>query len=195
MEYKINDIVECTVVEIRNIGAFVDLPGGQRGLIHISEVSDDYVENVNDYLSVGQKVKAKIIGINGFKISLSLKQSVINNNNKYQVNDIVEGTVSGITSFGAFVDLPDGSRGLIHISEVSDKYVKNINNYLSIGQKVKVMIIAKNGSKIALSVRKADPDHAMANVSGGQAFESMMEKFLKDSNKIQKEIMDRSSLV
>ena len=60
---------------------------------------------------------------------------------KYQLNEIVQGTVTAIKNFGAFVELPDGSIGLVHISEVSDDYVKNISHYLSIGQKVKVMII------------------------------------------------------
>lgn len=184
IDYKIDDIVEGTVVEIRDIGAFVELPNGLRGLVHISEVSDDYVINVSDYLYVGQKIKVKIIGFRDNKISLSIRKANTNNyREQYQVNDVVEGTVSGISDFGAFVDLPDGSRGLIHISEVSDDYVKNINNYLSIGQKVKVMIIDKDNNKIALSVRRADPK--LAKVSGGkgdQRFEKMVEHFLKQSD-------------
>lgn len=188
-EYKVNDIVECTVIEIRDIGAFVSLPDGRRGFIHISEVSSDYVTNVNDYLSVGQKIKAKIVSMEGFKTSLSIKQL---SDTKYQVNDIVEGTVSGISDFGAFVDLPDGSRGLVHISEISDEFVKNVNNYLSIGQKVKVMITGKDGNKIALSIRKADSN--LSNVKGGYSnahFEMMLEKYMKDSNKSILEIEGR----
>ena len=189
VEYKVNDIVECTVIEIRDIGAFVNLPDSRRGFIHISEVSSDYVTNVNDYLSVGQKIRAKIVSMDGFKISLSIKQL---SDTKYQVNDIVEGTVSGISDFGAFVDLPDGSRGLVHISEISDEFVKNVNNYLSIGQKVKVMIIGKDGNKIALSIRKADSN--LSNVKGGYSnaqFEMMLEKYMKDSNKTILEIEGR----
>lgn len=194
MDYKINDVVEGTVTDIRDIGAFVELPNGSRGLVHISEVSDNYVVNVSDYLYIGQKIKVKIIDKKDNKIALSIRK--VNNNNcceQYQINDIVEGTVSGISDFGAFVDLPDGSRGLVHISEVSDDYVKNINNYLSIGQKIKVMIIDKNNNKIALSVRRADPK--LAKVSGGrkdQRFEKMVEHFLKQSDDSQSTLEKRN---
>lgn len=196
MNYKVDDVLEGTVVEIRDIGAFVELSNGLRGLVHISEISNNYVTNVSDYLYVGQKVKVKIIGLKDNKISLSISKA--SNNNcceQYQINDIVEGIVSGISDFGAFVDLPDGSRGLIHISEVSDEYVKNINNYLSIGQKVKVMIIDKNNNKIALSVRRADPK--LAKVAGGrgdQRFEKMVEHFLKQSDDSKATLEKRNSL-
>ena len=194
-DYKIDDVIEGTVVEIRDIGAFVELPNGLRGLVHISEVSNNYVTNVSDYLYVGQKVKVKIIGLKDNKISLSISKADNNCCEQYQINDIVEGIVSGISDFGAFVDLPDGSRGLVHISEVSDEYVKNINNYLSIGQKIKVMIIDKNNNKIALSVRRADPK--LAKVSGGksdQRFEKMVEHFLKQSDDSKATLEKRNSL-
>lgn len=195
--YEIDEIVEGTVVEIRDIGAFVELPNKMRGLVHISEVSDDYVVNVSDYLSVGQKIKVKIIGNDNDKIALSIRK--VNDKScceKYQVNDIVEGTVSGISDFGAFVDLPGGSRGLVHISEISDDYVKNINNYLSIGQKVKVMIIDKKDNKIALSVRRADPK--LSKVSGGRNidphFDKMLERFLKQSDEANATLEKRNGL-
>ena len=195
--YEIDEIVEGTVVEIRDIGAFVELPNKMRGLVHISEVSDDYVVNVSDYLSVGQKIKVKIIGNDNNKIALSIRK--VNDKScceKYQVNDIVEGTVSGISDFGAFVDLPGGSRGLVHISEISDDYVKNINNYLSIGQKVKVMIIDKKDNKIALSVRRADPK--LSKVSGGRNidphFDKMLERFLKQSDEANATLEKRNGL-
>lgn len=194
---EIDEIVEGTVVEIRGIGAFVELPNKIRGLVHISEVSDDYVVNVSDYLSVGQKIKVKIIGNDNGKIALSIRK--VNDKScceKYQVNDIVEGTVSGISDFGAFVDLPGGSRGLVHISEISDDYVKNINNYLSIGQKVKVMIIDKKDNKIALSVRRADPK--LSKVSGGRNidphFDKMLERFLKQSDEANATLEKRNGL-
>lgn len=194
---EIDEIVEGTVVEIRGIGAFVELPNKIRGLVHISEVSDDYVVNVSDYLSVGQKIKVKIIGNDNNKIALSIRK--VNDKScceKYQVNDIVEGTVSGISDFGAFVDLPGGSRGLVHISEISDDYVKNINNYLSIGQKVKVMIIDKKDNKIALSVRRADPK--LSKVSGGRNvdphFDKMLERFLKQSDEANATLEKRNGL-
>lgn len=102
---------------------------------------------------------------------------------KYQLNEIIQGTVTAIKNFGAFIKLPDGNTGLVHISEISDDYVKNISNYLSIGQKVKVMIIGFKDSKISLSIRKANPENKLKNVSGGNKnFEHMMKDYLRNSN-------------
>ena len=195
MEYQINDTLEGKVRRITDFGAFIDLPDNNTGLVHISEISNNYVQDVNDYLSVGQNVKVMVTNIDGDKIDLSIKKAnpqeeaseplVSGIDAKYQVGDIVEGTVTGIAKFGAFVDLPGGVRGLVHISEVSDDYVKNINNYLSIGQKVKVMIIGLEGEKTALSIKQADPDHQLRNVAAGQSQENldrMISKALKDGN-------------
>lgn len=73
-----------------------------------------------------------------------------------EVGQIVEGKVSGITGFGAFVDLPDGATGLVHISEVARNYVKDINEHLSVGQEVKVKVLSLDEKgKISLSIKKA----------------------------------------
>ncbi|MGI5949247.1 S1 RNA-binding domain-containing protein [Peptoniphilus sp.] len=100
--------------------------------------------------------------------------------------DIVEGKVTKLTKFGAFVDLGEGKSGLVHISEVADTFVKDINEYLSEGDEVsvKVLKIDENG-KIALSIKDAvekveEPQNDDANFD--QRFEDMMSKFLKESN-------------
>ena len=73
-----------------------------------------------------------------------------------EVGQIVEGKVSGITNFGAFVDLPEGKTGLVHISEVARNYVKDIKEHLSVGQVVKVKVLTMDeGGKISLSIKKA----------------------------------------
>ena len=73
-----------------------------------------------------------------------------------EVGQIVEGKVSGITGFGAFIDLPDGETGLVHISEVARNYVKDINEHLSLNQTVKVKVLALDEKgKISLSIKKA----------------------------------------
>lgn len=92
-----------------------------------------------------------------------------------KVGQILDGTVSGITKFGAFIDLPGGERGMVHISEVADAYVKNIHDYLKVSEKVKVKVLSVDKSgKISLSIRKAS---AEAMIS----FEDRLAKFLKDS--------------
>ena len=197
MEYQIDDILEGTVGKITDFGAFINLPNGQSGLVHISEVSNNYVKDINDYLSVGQNVKVVVTNIEGDKIDLSMKKAAPKKESdecfisgvdaKYQVGDIVEGTVTGIAKFGAFIDLPGGVRGLAHISEISDDYVKNINNYLSIGQKVKVVIIGLDKEKTSLSIKQASPDNQLKNISAGigldkNRFERELSKCLKEGN-------------
>lgn len=76
---------------------------------------------------------------------------------------IVEGKVSGLTKFGAFVDLPDGTTGMVHISEISRTFVNEISDFLKVGQTVKVMVLPSDNGKIALSIKrtlpKQDKDH------------------------------------
>lgn len=121
-----------------------------------------------------------------------------------EVGSKVQGKVTGITNFGAFVELPDNSTGLVHISEVADNYVKDINDHLKVGEmvEVKVMNVEADG-KIGLSIRKAKPQAERPerperpqrprhnnNRSGGnrgesrqpqENFEQKMARFLKDS--------------
>ena len=75
-----------------------------------------------------------------------------------EVGAITEGTVTGLTSFGAFVSLPDGKSGMVHISEVSTSYVKDIREHLSEGQQVKVKVIGINDGKISLSIKKVEEE-------------------------------------
>lgn len=113
-----------------------------------------------------------------------------------EVGKVVEGKITGITNFGAFVQLPDGKTGLVHISEVSEEYVKDIKAHLKENQTVKVKVISLNDNgKIGLSIKKAlEPKPRMrssrpADVdwnhnSGGNSmsFEERLAKFLKDSD-------------
>ncbi|GER67632.1 hypothetical protein BpJC7_25340 [Weizmannia acidilactici] len=108
-----------------------------------------------------------------------------------EVGSKLQGKVTGITHFGAFVELPDGSTGLVHISEVADNYVKDIHDHLNIGDmvEVKVLNVEKDG-KIGLSIRKAKDQaqqshrpqrHNRANNRAKEDFEAKMARFLKDS--------------
>ena len=72
-----------------------------------------------------------------------------------EVGSKVQGKVTGITNFGAFVELPGGITGLVHISEVADSYVKDVNDHLKIGDQVEVKVISEKDGKIALSIKKA----------------------------------------
>ena len=98
--------------------------------------------------------------------------------------DIVEGVVTKVAKFGAFVDLEDGKSGLVHISEIADTFVKDINNHISEGDEVKVKILSiDEKGKIALSIKdaiekKEDPKDEKVD----QRFEDILSKFLKESN-------------
>ncbi|MFG6117392.1 S1 domain-containing RNA-binding protein [Halobacillus sp. MO56] len=105
-----------------------------------------------------------------------------------EVGSKLQGKVTGITNFGAFVELPDGQTGLVHISEVADNYVKDINEHLSEGDKVEVKVInvGKDG-KIGLSIKKAKENYGRRNNKPqnrkpAESFEQKMNRFLKDSD-------------
>jgi S1 RNA binding domain protein len=118
-----------------------------------------------------------------------------------EVGSKLQGKVTGITNFGAFVELPDGSTGLVHISEVADNYVKDINDHLKVGDQVEVKVInVEKDGKIGLSIKKAKdrpegqrphshshsqrPRQGRANDRNNprpENFETKMAKFLKDS--------------
>jgi S1 RNA binding domain protein len=112
-----------------------------------------------------------------------------------EVGKVIDGKVSGITNFGAFIQLPDGKTGLVHISEVAEEYVKDINTHLKENQVVKVKVLAVDDKgKISLSIKKALPPRSAVrssrpmeiewnrNSSDNLSFEERMAKFKKDSD-------------
>ena len=106
--------------------------------------------------------------------------------------EIVEGVVKTITNFGAFIDLGDGVTGLVHISEVSDGYVKDVSEFLEQNQKVKVKVLAVDEAnrKITLSIKKANEAKKREYQPKQQemSFEDRLSKFLKDSEERQSEV-------
>ncbi len=122
------------------------------------------------------------------------------------VGSVVEGVVTGITHFGAFVSLPNGKTGLVHISEVADAYVRDVHDFLNDGDKVKVKILSYDGqTKIGLSIRQAEPKPAGASVAprptsfgrsapsrgggGGRgSFEDKLARFMKEADEKQSDL-------
>ncbi|MCF3944459.1 S1 domain-containing RNA-binding protein [Oceanobacillus alkalisoli] len=101
-----------------------------------------------------------------------------------EVGSKLQGKVTGITNFGAFVELEKGKTGLVHISEVADNYVKDINDHLSVGDTVEVKVInVEKDGKIGLSIKKAKerPVRQKSVKERQESFESKMSRFLKDS--------------
>ncbi|WP_066500770.1 S1 RNA-binding domain-containing protein [Abyssisolibacter fermentans] len=122
-----------------------------------------------------------------------------------KVGNVVKGTVTGITNFGAFVQLPEGETGLVHISEVSHEYVSDIKKHLKNKQKVNVKVLSIEGGKISLSIRQAKPKRSnrqpteidwsnkTERIQRGMSFEDKMSQFLKDSTERQDQIKNRES--
>ena len=144
---QIGDTVKGTVKSFTSFGAFIDL-GGFDGLLHINDMSWGHVARPKDFVKKGQEIELKVIRLDPAekRINLSLKHFTedpwIHFEEKYHVNDIVDGKVTKLTEFGAFVELEEGIEGLVHISEFS--WTKKINkpgDMVSVGQDVKVMIL------------------------------------------------------
>ena len=98
----------------------------------------------------------------------------------FEVGTILEGKVTGITKFGAFVSLPEGRSGMVHISEIASSYVKEVTDHLSMGQQVRVIVLGEDErGRISLSIKKAVEQKPKEPPS--QSFEDMLSKFMSDS--------------
>ena len=155
---KVDDEVEGIATGVVDFGIFVNV-GGVEGLVHISEIAWDRVDNPSSYVKVGDKVKAKIIAIDRDKLSLSMKKLMpdpwIEDAAKYQVGNEVEGKITRITPFGAFVQVTPAIEALVHISELSDSHVEDPASLVKLGETKKFRIIAidSEAHKLSLSLK------------------------------------------
>jgi small subunit ribosomal protein S1 len=150
------------ISNVTSFGAFIDL-GGVEGLVHISEISWDRVRHPGDVLAPGQEVEVYVLGVNPDqeRIALSLKRlrpnpwSLAGAN--YQVGQILEGTVTNVVSFGAFVRLEEGLEGLIHVTELAEGNFLHPRNVVREGDTVKVRVlnIDTANHRLGLSLRQA----------------------------------------
>ncbi len=144
--YHVGDTVEGKVSGVVDFGCFVEFGQGLEGLVHISELAWQRIDNPREVVKVGNPVKAKIINIDGSKISLSFRRLLEdpwkNVAEKYKVGDIVEGKVIKVNPFGVFVELDAEIHALCHISELSDEPVQDANEIVKIGEMRKFRIIS-----------------------------------------------------
>ena len=154
----VGDVVEGTVKNVTDFGAFIDL-GGVDGLLHISEMSWGRVENPKKVFTVGQAVKVYIKSISETKVALSMKFEDENPwkdaSVKYAVGNVVTGKVARMTDFGAFVELAAGVDALLHVSQISKDHVEKPADALTVGQEVEAKIVDFNEEekKISLSIK------------------------------------------
>jgi len=186
-------VVDGTISNIVDFGAFVDLDGID-GLIHISELSWSHVNHPSEILSIGDKVTVKVLDIDRDRqrISLGLKQTqddpwqrVVDT---YNIGDELEGTVTKVVTFGAFVEILDGVEGLVHISELAQHHVENPREIIQPGDQVRVKILEIDSERrrLSLSIKRVEgqelPVRPIVMPTEGEAgdFENMPELGLSE---------------
>ncbi len=173
---QVGEVLTGKVSGVVDFGIFVNF-GELEGLIHISEISWDKVDDPRNYAKVGDRIQVQVIGIEGDKISLSMKRLIedkwLDLIKTYQVGQVVEGTVMQIMPFGVFVKVEDKVDGLIHISELSFEHVADPNDIVKIGDKLqlKVIDIEPESHRFGLSLKAMQtPDEAVpVKKSGGSS--------------------------
>jgi len=164
--YKKGQVVDGVVSGVVDFGLFIDL-GKIEGLVHISEISWDRIDNLKSLYKIGDKVRVEIIAVDDSKVSLSIKRLLpdpwLDKIKELKKGKMVEGEVEKVTPFGVFVVLPNKISGLVHISELSEKLRdgKKMEDVLAIGKKYKFKIISIEAAshKINLSILD-DTDNA-----------------------------------
>lgn len=157
-KYKIGDVVDGKITGVVDFGGFVAFEGLE-GLIHISEIDWNRVNDPRDHLKVGDEVKAKIISIEGSKVSLSIKRLKddpwVAASKGFSEGDVVEGTVTRVTPFGAFVELARDVSGLVHVSELAEEHIENPLDVINVGdtKKFQILSIEPDAHRIALSIK------------------------------------------
>jgi small subunit ribosomal protein S1 len=171
------DVVDGQISNIVDFGAFVDLDG-MDGLIHISELSWSHVNHPSEVLEIGQTVKVKVLDIDRERqrISLGLKQTqsdpwqqVLEH---YHEEDVVEGRVTKVVTFGAFVEILPGVEGLVHISELAQHHVENPREVVSQGDPVNVLVLEIDGDRrrLSLSLKRVEEGaEPLPRADGGES--------------------------
>jgi small subunit ribosomal protein S1 len=150
-----------TVSSIVNFGAFIDL-GGVDGLVHVSELSWKHVDHPSEVVQVGQEVEVEVLDVEleRERVSLSLKATQEDPwkefERRYSAGEIIDGQVTKLVPFGAFVRVAPGIEGLVHISEISDQHVDSPESVLSVGDEVRVKVIEVEVARrrVSLSMRQ-----------------------------------------
>lgn len=162
-KYKVGDDVEGKVAAVTDFGVFIKFGENEdlEGLIHISELAWQRIDNPSDIIEVGQTVKAQIINIQGSKIFLSIKKLLedpwVNVEKKYKIGDIVKGKILKINHFGFFVELDKDIHGLAHLSEITEKTDEKISEIAKPGDimEFKILTIEPKVHRLGLSLKEA----------------------------------------
>jgi small subunit ribosomal protein S1 len=166
-KYASGQILRGKVTRVEPFGAFVDLGGGVEGLVHVSNLSRKRVENASEVVQKGQEVQVQILEIKdgGKRIGLGMKQLEPDPwqgvTHKYSPDQIVNGKVTRLSEFGAFVELEPGLEGLIHVSQLAKDRVRRAADVVKVGQELAVRIVAIEPSRSRISLSRIDARGAM----------------------------------
>jgi small subunit ribosomal protein S1 len=192
------DILDGTVQRLAKFGAFIDL-GGVDGLVHISQVAHEHVEDVSTVLQEGQKVKVKVLSVDPIneRVSLSIKDTLdgpwTNIEEKAAKGTLLTGTVKRLVTFGAFVEVFPGVEGLVHISQIAHKHINTPHEVLKEGQEVevKVLEVSEAEKRLALSIKalqeapvsEEDFEYELPEENKGFSFSDVIGDKLKEFTK------------
>lgn len=162
---KEGSVVPGVVRRLTDFGAFVDVGGGVEGLLHVSEMAWSRVNHPKDVLSEGDEIDVMVLEVNEEKerISLSLKETLPDPwdsiDERFNVGDVTQATITRVVDFGAFAKLEDGVEGLIHISQLADRHVQSPGEVVKPGDSVEAKVISldKRARRIGLSMKEAAP--------------------------------------
>jgi len=166
-KYHEGQVIQGRVRNLTDFGAFVEIEDGIDGLIHISDMSwTKRVEHPSEVLQKGQEVEVAVLNVDVERQRLSLGLKQLKPNvwdqfvEKHKTGDMIHGKVTKLTNFGAFIELADGLEGLLHVSEIADRHVKDPSDELQLGDELEVRIlkIETDSRKIALSLRETSEE-------------------------------------
>lgn len=196
--FQVGDRVSGTVQRLADFGAFVELLPGVDGLIHLSELSwEKRVRKPGDLLKVGERVDSVVLQVNPVerRISLGYKQALGDPwdgvPQKYPNGAVVEGLITNLTPFGAFVDLGDGIEGMVHISDVTnEKRIDHPRDKLAKGQTVKAVVLEadRERRRIRLGIRQLEPttiDHFISEHQPGETVSGRLLEVRGDRAKVE----------
>lgn len=162
---EVGQVIEGTVQRITDFGVFVDI-GGIDGLVHISQLSHDHVNNAEEVVSVGDKIKVEVLSVDrdNERIALSRKKVLpgpwADIESKIKPGQVVEGTVKRLVNFGAFIEVLPSVEGLVHISQIANRHIGTPQEVLEVGQQVRVKVLDINESeeRMSLSIRELEAE-------------------------------------
>lgn len=170
-EYEVGSTVPGKVVSIMPYGAFVDIGASTDGLVHVSQLADDFVKDIESVVKVGQEVQVRITEINAEnnKVSLTMRsenarpqgggggrgggrKEIPEEFKNKPDTEIIKGTVASVAEYGAFVTIAEGVDGLVHVSQLSEQRVESAAKFVKVGQEVDVRILNYDAKKGRLSL-------------------------------------------